>query len=263
MSPYRAVSTASTWNPASLASAFSTQLQQFGAKYTCPGTRDAPTPLRRLVRLGDSAEGRADSRHPARHELLRDPESWIANSPGFMTGSGIPMPFADLDGSTVDVYQAPTQMNDEAGQRYPFTVDALLDRALGPEGYYGFFVANMHADVDTSPKDDAVLAAAQAHGVPVISAKQLLTWLDAREASSFGSLSWSGATMSFTIDADNAATGLRAMLPTRARNGTLSGLTRGGAPVAYETQTIKASSTPSSQRQTARTPRPSASAQAP
>ena len=149
------------------------------------------------------------------------------------------MPFADLDGSTIDVYQAPTQMNDEAGQVYPFTVDTLLDRALGPEGYYGFFVANMHADTDASPQDDAVLAAAQSRDVPVISAKQLLTWLDAREASSFGSLSWSGTTMSFAIDADSAATGLRAMLPTQARNGTLSGLTRGGAAVAYQTKTIK------------------------
>ncbi len=31
------------------------------------------------------------------------------------TGSGIPMRFADLDGSLIDVYQATTQITDESG----------------------------------------------------------------------------------------------------------------------------------------------------
>ena len=62
------------------------------------------------------------------------------------TGSGMPMRFADLDGSMIDVYQAATQMTDESEQTYPFTIDSLLDKALGPEGYYGVFTANMHTD---------------------------------------------------------------------------------------------------------------------
>ena len=66
------------------------------------------------------------------------------------TGSGMPMRFADLDGTMIDVYQAATQMTDESGQTYPFTIDTLLDRALGPEGYYGVFTANMHTDNATS-----------------------------------------------------------------------------------------------------------------
>ena len=62
------------------------------------------------------------------------------------TGSGMPMRFADLNGSMINVYQAATQMTDESGQSYPFTIDTLLNRALGPEGYYGVFTANMHTD---------------------------------------------------------------------------------------------------------------------
>ena len=62
------------------------------------------------------------------------------------TGSGMPMRFADLDGSLIDVYQAATQMTDESGQSYPLNIDSLLDKALGPEGYYGVFTANMHTD---------------------------------------------------------------------------------------------------------------------
>ena len=43
------------------------------------------------------------------------------------------------------------------------------------------------------------MASAQAHGVPVVSAKQMLTWLDGRNGSSFGDLAWSGNTLSFSI----------------------------------------------------------------
>ena len=66
------------------------------------------------------------------------PGSWIADRPGFMTGSGIPQRFAQLDGTMVDVYQAPTQMTDESGQSYPFTPNTLLDRASAWEVGRGF-----------------------------------------------------------------------------------------------------------------------------
>ena len=62
------------------------------------------------------------------------------------TGSGMPMRFADIDGTMIDVYQATTQMTDESGQTFPSTIDTLLDNALGAEGYYGVFTANMHTD---------------------------------------------------------------------------------------------------------------------
>jgi methionine-rich copper-binding protein CopC len=166
--------------------------------------------------------------------------AWLGDNPGFMTGSGMPMRLADADGTMLDVYQAATQMTDESGQTYPFTSNALLDRATGAEGYYGAFVANMHTDAAASVPDDQMLASAQAHEVPVITAKQLLTWLDARNAASFGDIGWNGSTLSFTIDKPAAATGLRAMVPTAGAAGTtLSGLTRAGAPVAYTLETIK------------------------
>ena len=46
----------------------------------------------------------------------------------------------------IDVYEATSQMTDESGQQYPFTVDTLLDRAVGAEGYYGAYVINAHTD---------------------------------------------------------------------------------------------------------------------
>ena len=74
------------------------------------------------------------------------PGAWIQNRPGMFTGSGMPMRFADLDGSLIDVYQAATQMTDESGIDYAAHIAALLDGALGSQGYYGVFTANMHTD---------------------------------------------------------------------------------------------------------------------
>ena len=126
------------------------------------------------------------------------PPAWVANTPGFFTGSGMPMRFADLDGSMIDVYQATTQMTDESGQTYPSTIDTLLDRALGPEGYYGAFTANIHTDGATETQAAAIVTSAQARGVPVVSAKQMLTWLDGRNASTFRDFTWSGGMLTST-----------------------------------------------------------------
>ena len=94
------------------------------------------------------------------------PEAWIQDRPGMFTGSGMPMRFADLDGRMIDVYQATSQMTDESGQEYPATIDALLDKALGPEGYYGAFTANMHTDQSNHAGANAIVASAKSRGVP-------------------------------------------------------------------------------------------------
>src|SRR3954471_4619765 len=156
-----------------------------------------------------------------------------------MTGSGMPMRFADQDGSKIDVYQAATQMTDESQQSYPFTPDTLLDRALGTEGYYGAFTANLHTDSPTEFESDQVIASAQARQVPVVSSRQMLSWLDGRNGSSFKNLSYSGNTLSFSVDAAAGANGLTAMVPTASDDGTLSSLSLNGSPVSYRTETIK------------------------
>ena len=49
-------------------------------------------------------------------------------------------------------------MTDESGQTYPFTPNTLLDRALGSQGYYGAFTANLHTDAASTFEDTQVLA---------------------------------------------------------------------------------------------------------
>jgi hypothetical protein len=165
----------------------------------------------------------------------------VADTPGFFTGSGIPMRFADLDGTMIDVYQATTQMTDESGQSYPFTINTLLDRALGPQGYYGVFTANMHTDTVAHAGSDAIVSSAINRGVPVVTSKQMLDWIDGRNASSFQSIAWDGdsGTLSFGVNAAAGAVGLQGMVPTSFGSRTLNGITRGGNPIAYTTENIK------------------------
>jgi hypothetical protein len=167
------------------------------------------------------------------------PDVWIGSKPGFMTGSGMPMRFAETDGTIIDVYQAHTNMTDEGGQAYPATVNALLDNALGPQGYYGAFVANAHTDFNPSPMSDAIVGSAKTRGVPIISAKQLLDWVEARNASSFASVRRTGNVLQFDVMAAAGANGLQALLPIQSGALTLQSLTRDGTSVAFTTATLK------------------------
>jgi len=168
------------------------------------------------------------------------PAAWIQDRPGMFTGSGMPMRFADLDGTLIDNYQVTTQMTDESGITYSNFVNTLLDNALGSKGYYGVFCANMHTDGVTSTGSDVIIAAAQARQVPVISAKQMLTWLDGRNTSSFGAMNWNSNVLSFTVTAGAGAHKLQGMLPvTVSNNQQLISITYNGNPVSYSTEIIK------------------------
>jgi hypothetical protein len=167
------------------------------------------------------------------------PASWVQDRPGFFTGSGFPQRFAETDGSLIDVYQATTQLTDESGQDTAGEIRVLLDNALGPAGFYGVFTANMHTDEPDSPGADAIIAAAQARGVPVVSARQMLTWLDGRNTSSFQGLAFSGGRLTFNVAQGAGAIALQGMLPASGPTGALQAISRNGQPVAFATQTIK------------------------
>jgi hypothetical protein len=131
-------------------------------------------------------------------------------------------------------------MTDESGQAYPATVNTLLDNALGPLGYYGAFGTNIHTDYAApNVNDEAIVASAQARGVPIISYKQLLDWVDGRNSSTIRSLSWTGGTLTFNTSVGAGANGLQTMLPMQGPAGTLTALTSSGSAVPYTVQTIK------------------------
>jgi hypothetical protein len=173
------------------------------------------------------------------------PAPWVANRPGLFTGSGMAMRFATTNGSLIDVYQAATQMTDESGQSFPYTSDVLLDRALGPEGYYGAFVANMHTDPDNIIPGRIslvwatdIIGSAMARGVPVISARQLLIWLDGRNSSTLRPIQSTLTAEVFAVTADPAARGLQVMVPVR-QGYNVSSVTYNGGATEYNIVVMK------------------------
>lgn len=230
----------SDYTLASLQSNYTTQLEDWRAKYT---SLPSPTTQRHhCIAWSDWTSG-AEAQLANGMRLDTSyyfwPPGWVGNVPGLFTGSAMPMRFSALSGNLVDVYQATTQMTDESGQTYPFTIDTLLDRAVGAEGYYGVYTVNAHTDVAIIPESTTVIASAKARGVPVVSSRQMLTWLDGRNSSSFGSFTWNGSTLGFTISAGANTNGIQAMLPFRSGSSALTAISRAGSPVSFSVQTIK------------------------
>jgi hypothetical protein len=170
------------------------------------------------------------------------PSSWVNNRPGFFTGSGMPMRFATGSGGIIDVYQAATQITDESGQNISLMIDTLLSKALGAEGYYGVFTANMHTDAGNENPgvagSAAIVAAAKGRGVPVVSALQMLQWLDGRNNSKFSNITWDGTTLTFTITMADGSNGLQAMVPLP-QGMQVASVTANGSPAPYGVARVK------------------------
>jgi hypothetical protein len=228
------------YTPTSLEQAYASQLSQWASVF--PSLSPPQTNRTHCIVWSDYA---TQPQVAFNHGIRLDtnyyywPPDWVSNRPGFFTGSGMPMRFAKATGEMIDVYQAVTQMTDESGQTFPFNIDTLLDRAIGEDGYYGAFTANMHHDgIPLSAVNaDAIVASAKARGIPVVSARQMLQWLDGRNGSSFGNITWNDSVLEFTITVGTGATGLQAMVPVPQRKQVI--VTAGGSPVAHTMATVK------------------------
>jgi hypothetical protein len=221
------------------------QLTEFGASW--PGLNAPRTNRTHCIAWSDwDSEPKAALEQGVRLDTnyYYWPGSWVQNRPGMFTGSGFPMRFAEKNGKLIDVYQAATQLVDELVSAtdwgyIPGHIRALLDRAVGPEGYYGVITANMHTDYANHTGANAIVTEAVKRSVPVVSAVQMLEWLDGRNGSSFQGLSYSGGRLSFTMAPAAGSRGLEAMVPARSATGALQGLTRNGATAATTLRTVK------------------------
>ena len=231
------------WTPATLASFYNTQLTQFTGAYP-----HVPAPATNRVHCIVWSDYATQPQVELNNGMRFDttyyywPGSWVQDRPGHFTGSGMPMRYATSTGQMIDVYQAATQITDESAQTYTTTINTLLDNALGPLGYYGAVTANMHTDFNPSEGatgSAAIVASAKARGVPVISARQMLDWLDGRNASTFSAISWSGNVLSFNVAVGAGGTGLQALVPASAGSSPINNVTLNGAPVTFTTQTLK------------------------
>jgi hypothetical protein len=225
-------------SPSDLATIYRDQLQQF--RWRFPALVNQDSTRTHCVEWDDyvsQAKVKLQNNIRLDTDYYYFPASWVQNRPGFFNGAGSVMRFADLDGSLINVFQATTHLTDESGQSSPATVNLLLDNAIGPKGYFATLTMNAHTDTPGSPISDDAVASALARGVPVVSGRQMLRWLDGRNATSFNSLAWNGSSLSFGVAGGTNM--LRGMLPRSTPAGTLTRLTRGGATIPTTNETIK------------------------
>jgi hypothetical protein len=177
-----------------------------------------------------------EKNHGIRYDLnyVAYPSSWVGSKAPVLTGSAMNMRFADSDGDTIDVRQGVTNLDNTSS---PIAnINALLDNALGPAGFYGIY--GTHYDM-IDGYDNVLYGAAKSRNVPMISSVQALTWLDGRDSSSFTNFSGSNGRFTFGISAAEGANGLQAMLPIQDTLGTLASLTINNGTVSYSTRTVK------------------------
>jgi hypothetical protein len=183
---------------------------------------------------------------------------WVQNRPGLFTGTGLIQPFADSDGrvvkrvttegKTLKSYQATTQV-DDVSYLYPFEnhFETLLGNATDTsKSYYTIVTALCHLDDlgdfqqrcawETSCAQ-AALTVATAHGVPVVSARQMLDWILARENTAITYVVYSSGSLSFNLV--NPAHNLQLMIPLAAGSRTLRSISLGSKAVSYSSATIK------------------------
>jgi hypothetical protein len=229
------------FTPASLNTTYSQQVADFTSTYT-----SIPAPVTQRHHCIAWSDWATAAKTQLQYGMRLDtsyyfwPPSWVQDRPGHFTGSAMPMRFADVDGTLIDVYNLPSQMTDESGQTYPATSDALLNAAIGAQGFYGVYTVNSHTDTAINPVSEAVIPSALSRGVPVVSSVQMLRWLDGRNSSSFSGITWSGTVLSFAIAPGTGANGLQAMIPRRSNAGVLTSMTGpGGGAVTFTIDVIK------------------------
>jgi hypothetical protein len=107
------------YTPVSLQKSFREQLARFAISYP-----DVSTPVTNRSHCLNWSDWSSTPKVELQNGIRLDatyyywPQAWMQNRPGMFTGSGMPMRFADMDGSLIDVYQMPTQMTDETNMDY-------------------------------------------------------------------------------------------------------------------------------------------------
>jgi hypothetical protein len=215
---------------------FSPQLARFKAEF--PGVPAPRTERLHAVAWSDwDTVPKAELAHGIRLDTTYYywPDYWVRNRPGLFTGSGLPMRFAALDGTPIDVYQAATQVPDESALDFRRHFDTLLDNAR-TRGFTTVVTANCHLDGLAVSHDCAIegLRSAQAHGLPVITAAQLLEWLDARAATGVHAYSWT-ASGELGFELTTPARDLQLLLPATDGSRRLAQVSVDGVPVATRT----------------------------
>lgn len=226
------------WSAASLDRAFAADFVTFGAAYPdLPAQRGSR--LHCIVWSDYTSQAEVGRHWGVRFDMnyYLWPKSWLEGRAGFLTGSGLPMRFSSADGELIDVYQQETHLVDEVFFGRADVVERLIQRALGPEQFFGAF--GTHYDFHNS-FDETLIGLARKYDVPMVSARQMMDWQDGRSQTDILYQRWDGESLQFTIAADERTSDmLTTMLPTSLENAYLVSLTRDDVPVPFDTEIVK------------------------
>jgi hypothetical protein len=155
------------------------------------------------------------------------------------TGAGIPEQYSDASGNLTGVMQLTTQATDEN----PTTVaqpalNGLVTNATGTPAYYGYFTVLCHLDnLDISNQCATdTLGVAQSNNVPMVSARQAETFIDARNSSSITGINYAANNVSCSVTTQ--ANNLQLMVPVKYGSKTLQNVKIAGVTKPFTTTTV-------------------------
>ncbi|PTM97653.1 Ig-like domain-containing protein [Mycoplana dimorpha] len=224
-------------DPAKLANTIRRQMDEFRDKY--PFLEPQRTQrLHCIVWNGWTEAARVQQDEGIRFDMnyYSWPPGWLHGRPGFMTGSGLPMPFVTEDGSVLGIYQAATQLVNENKVPQREGVRTMIEAATGPDQFVSALVTHYDFSDDYG---DILIDEAERHGVALISAAQMLTWLDGRNASGFTEINWHEGVLSFTQNVAPGAEEAHISLPLHSAAGRLVSLNCAGQALRFDEVDIK------------------------
>jgi hypothetical protein len=184
---------------------------------------------------------------------LKKPDNSWAH--GYINGSGLPMQMVDATGNLIPVYQQATALIDEqliatvasnqenlTGAQAANVSKVLLDASLSG-GNYAAVTAQFQVDYfaynNVTTWAEQTMAYAQSKGVPIWSADDWLRFTKARAGTAFGTPTWDGQHMTFTMTVPSGPDAMPLMLPLISEGGRLTSLTVDGSSVPFQTRVVK------------------------
>jgi IPT/TIG domain len=174
---------------------------------------------------------------------------------GYINGSGLPMRMMDATGHLIPLYQQATTLVDEqllsgiastqenlTGAQAAAISQQLIDGSLTGGNYAAIttqFSVDWYSYPNATPWAESTMSYARSKGVPIWSADDWLRFTQARAGTAFGTPSWDGQSLTFTMTVPSGPDAMPLMLPLTSDGGRLTSLTVDGAGVAYQTRTVK------------------------
>jgi hypothetical protein len=168
--------------------------------------------------------------------------NWLGDV-GHITGSGIPMKFADTKGRILDIYQSNTQLPDETWlkENIENKSKTLIDRSLDEENYT-YINANYHTWYWPECRQPGmrVLDYCKKRGVPVRTAERVYEFLKMKDEAFFTDIFWSDNRLNFKINSTvQNPSGLTFLLPAIYGSSRISSINDNGQPLNFQTRLIK------------------------